>query len=54
MDCGQRRSGRISWRLEPIDGHVTRTGDRDTLNEIYFCDPGGNLIEMANELQPAN
>jgi len=30
-------------------GPVTRTGARATLRSIYFRDPDGNLVEVANE-----
>jgi catechol 2,3-dioxygenase-like lactoylglutathione lyase family enzyme len=33
-------------------GPVAKTGARSALRSIYFRDPDGNLIEVANELEP--
>jgi len=37
-------------RVELIEGPVRRTGARGTLRSIYFRDPDGNLLEIANLL----
>ncbi len=35
-----------------IEGPVQRTGARSPLLSIYFRDPDGNLLEVANETSP--
>lgn len=39
-----------SYGIEIIQGPVSRTGARHPLLSFYFRDPGGNLIEIANEV----
>ncbi len=36
--------------VEILEGPVKRTGARSELVSVYFRDPDGNLIEVANEL----
>ncbi len=36
--------------VEIIEGPVQRTGAMRKLNSIYVRDPGGNLVEIANEI----
>jgi catechol 2,3-dioxygenase-like lactoylglutathione lyase family enzyme len=42
--------GRIGVAIEL--GPLPKTGARTALRSIYFRDPDGNLIEVANEVGP--
>jgi len=37
------------FNVEILEGPVSRTGARSELLSVYFRDPDGNLIEVANE-----
>jgi len=41
-------------RVEIIEGPVRRTGAAGPILSVYFRDPDGNLIELANQLSPFN
>ncbi|WP_041956386.1 VOC family protein [Sulfurospirillum arsenophilum] len=38
------------YRVLILEGPIKRTGARSDLLSVYFRDPDGNLIEVANEL----
>lgn len=40
-------------RVEIIEGPVRRTGAAGPILSVYFRDPDGNLIELANQLSPS-
>jgi catechol 2,3-dioxygenase-like lactoylglutathione lyase family enzyme len=40
--------------VEIIEGPVRRTGAAGPILSVYFRDPDGNLIELANQLSPSN
>ena len=40
--------------IEVLEGPVQRTGANGPILSIYFEDPDGNLIEVANPLYPAS
>jgi hypothetical protein len=42
-------AGRLNG-VEVIEGPVNRTGARGTIRSICCRDPGGNLIDVANEI----
>jgi catechol 2,3-dioxygenase-like lactoylglutathione lyase family enzyme len=35
--------------VDIVEGPVARTGANGPLRSFYFCDPDGNLVEVANE-----
>ena len=44
----------VHHQVDIIEGPVKRTGAAGTLLSVYFRDPDGNLLEVANTIPPPN